>query len=125
LGAKILLVDDEVVLRESVGELLVALGYEVIQAVDGLDALEKFKANREEIGLVLMDLTMPRMDGREAFLAIRAIDPRVRVILSSGYTEQDATSRLIGSGLAAFLQKPYRLKDLEEILKKVLGSSKS
>jgi CheY-like chemotaxis protein len=119
----VLLVDDEAVLRETVSELLHILGYKVIEAVDGMEALETFKKRKEDITLVLMDLTMPRMDGREAFQAMRQIDPQVPVILSSGYTEQDATRDLVGSGLGAFLQKPYRLRDLEAALNSVLGKT--
>lgn len=118
---KILLVDDEPILRESVSELLEVLGFDVVEAVDGMDALDKFKTQRQDISVVLMDLTMPRMDGREAFLAMRDVDPNVKVILSSGYSEQDSTRHIIGSGLAAFLQKPYRLKDLEAVLARVLA----
>ncbi len=120
-STRILLVDDETVLRESVAEFLEILGFEVIQAVDGQDAVERFQAMLGHISLVIMDLTMPRMDGHEAFLALRALDPSLKVILSSGYTEQDATRPFQGAKLAAFLHKPYYLKDLEALIHRVLS----
>ena len=109
----ILFVDDEPVLREAVGEMLEMLGYDVIFAKDGLEAVERYKERQAEIGLVVMDLTMPRMDGKAALQAIQAINPNAKVILSSGYSEHDAIQQFQNGGLAGFLPKPYRLAQLE------------
>jgi CheY-like chemotaxis protein len=68
-----------------------------------------------------MDLTMPRMDGREAFLAIRRMAPGLPVILCSGYTEQDSLKAFDGEGPAAFLQKPYQIRDLRRVIHQVLS----
>lgn len=118
---RVLLVDDEDVLRESTGELLRSLGYEVIEAVDGQDALDKFQAHASEIGLVIMDLTMPRMDGKEAFLAMKRLDPEARIVLSSGYSEHEVTGSIHDKSLAGFLQKPYRFKELQALVERLLG----
>jgi two-component system, cell cycle sensor histidine kinase and response regulator CckA len=76
-----------------------------------------FRRNAERIAVVLLDMTMPRMSGDEAFREMRRIRRDVRVILSSGYTEQEATDRFADKGLAAFIQKPYQpLELLEKIL---------
>ena len=103
---KVLLVDDEADLRGSIAAMLEHLGFEVIAASDGQEALERFRPG--VFTLVLMDLTMPRMDGREAFRRMKDLDPSVRVILSSGYNEQEAIQQFLGRGLAGFIQKPYR-----------------
>jgi CheY-like chemotaxis protein len=93
----------------------------VLTASDGQDALEVFRDNADEISLILMDLTMPRMGGIAAFRNLRQIDKDVKIILSSGYNEQDAVSTLAGKGLAEFIQKPYRMEQLISKIRKVLG----
>jgi signal transduction histidine kinase/ActR/RegA family two-component response regulator len=108
----VLLVDDEQMIRESAGAALESLGFKVMMAVDGLDAVEVFTRAKDSIDLVLMDLTMPHMDGREAFQHLRRIRPGIPVILSSGYNEQESIQEFPGAGLAGFLQKPYSLKAL-------------
>ncbi len=120
-GGRILLVDDEDALRESIAEFLQILGFEVVEARDGIEAVTSFTGASPAFDLVIMDLTMPRMNGHEAFRAIHGQDPGVKVILSSGYAEHEATRHFIGEGLAAFLQKPYALKDLERLIGQVLG----
>ncbi|BDU69017.1 hypothetical protein GETHOR_11180 [Geothrix oryzae] len=117
----VLLVDDEPQILQTTGSALTSLGLEVVTATDGLEALERFREHRTSLRLVLMDLTMPRMDGREAFQAMRALDPRIPVVLSSGFTEQDSRLAFQGGSPAAFLQKPYQLKDLRTAIQKALG----
>jgi PAS domain S-box-containing protein len=117
---KVLLVDDEPDLRESISGMLEHLGFEVESVADGQEALDRFRPGTYT--LVLMDLTMPRMDGKDAFRKMKAIDPGVRVILSSGYNEQDAVQQFLGRGLAGFIQKPYQLGALVGALEKALRS---
>ncbi len=117
---RVLLVDDEEALRASISAMLEHLGFEVDVAVDGQEAVERFRPGC--YALVLMDLTMPRLDGKEAFRRMKEADPAVRVILSSGYNEQDAIQQFLGRGLAGFIQKPYQLKVLVEALEKALRS---
>jgi CheY-like chemotaxis protein len=69
-----------------------------------------------------MDLTMPRMDGREAFQAMHDLDPSVPIVLSSGYAEQDSVQTLSGQIPTGFIQKPYQIKELRQLLQRVLGS---
>jgi len=69
-----------------------------------------------DICFVLLDLTMPHMDGEQCFRELRLLDPTVRVIMSSGYNEQDVTQRFVGKGLAGFIQKPYRLSELKQVI---------
>jgi PAS domain S-box-containing protein len=118
----VLLVDDEPDLRTSIAAMLAHLGFQVETAGDGQEALERFVPGR--FALVLMDLTMPKLDGREAFRRMKELDPAVKVILSSGYNEQDAIQQLLGHDLAGFIQKPYQVKALIEVLRKTLESGK-
>ena len=117
-GRSILFVDDEPTLREAACEMLELSGYRVILARDGLEALACYEAHAAEIGLIIMDLTMPRMDGRAAFQAILARNPDAKVVLSSGYTEHDAIQQFLGQHLAGFLPKPYRMSQLEELARR-------
>ncbi|MDP1831731.1 MAG: response regulator [Geothrix sp.] len=119
--ATVLLVDDEEMIREAAAAVLESLGLTVITASDGLEALEAVQRTDIQVDVVLMDLTMPRMDGREAFQAIRRIHPGLPVILSSGYNEQESIQDFMGRGLAAFLQKPYTLRALERTVLEVLA----
>ncbi len=68
-----------------------------------------------------MDLTMPHLDGEETFRELRRIEPNVRVLLMSGYNEQDAIARFVGKGLAGFIQKPFNIEDLKNSLRSILS----
>ncbi len=115
-----LLVDDEETVR-AVGKLMLSrLGYHVLTASDGREALTLFEARRKEIAGVLLDLTMPHMNGEETFVALKAIAPEAKVILSSGYTEQEISQRFADKGIAGFIQKPYQLETLAAILQKIM-----
>ncbi len=116
---KVLLVDDEADLRFSFGSMLQHLGFQVVAARDGFEALERFVPR--EFTLVFMDLTMPRMDGKEAFFQMKARDPEVKVILASGYSEREAFEPVQGLNPAGFIQKPFNLAALTQLLERVLG----
>lgn len=122
-GSMILLVDDEELLRSSTAEILRFQGFEVLEAADGMEAVELFQSHQHELAAVILDLCMPRMNGYEALQTIREIDPNARVILSSGYSEQDAMKLIKGSPCSAFLQKPYAFEALKAVLKKVIDRS--
>ena len=116
----VLLVDDEESVRNLGNRMLERLGFKVLIAVDGQQALETFRELHNEIVLVILDLTMPYMDGEETFRELRRIDQKVRVIMSSGYTESEITPRFAGKRLSGFLQKPYTLDTLTQRLRDVL-----
>lgn len=111
----VLLVDDEEQVREIGTFMLEQLGLNVITAGDGQEALEKFTASGN-ISVVILDLTMPKMDGEQCFRELRKLDNNVKIIMSSGYSEQEITSRMNESELA-FIQKPYRISNLQAVLK--------
>jgi len=112
LSGAVLVVDDEEMVRDVARRMLEREGIQVVSAIDGSDAVRIFRQHADEIALVLMDLTMPEMDGEQAFHAIRAIQPDAVVVLSSGFSETDAAKRLRRHGLAGFIRKPYTRKVL-------------
>ena len=112
----ILVVDDEEDVRKMATRTLERHGFSVVTATDGRDAVEVFRSSGDMIDVVLLDLTMPHMDGEETSLALRRIRPDVKIIFSSGYHEQDAIQQLDGQQRAVFLQKPYRSKKLVELV---------
>ena len=116
----VLLVDDEETVRQVGTDMLEELGFTVLCASDGREALQLYRDRRQEIALVLMDLTMPNLNGEEAFSELCRIDPQVRVVLSSGFSEQEVTGKFQGKGLAGFVQKPYSLATLRDLLSGLL-----
>jgi PAS domain S-box-containing protein len=108
----VLVADDESCVRDVAAQMLRMLGFRVIPVADGEMALASIRELAEEIRLVLLDLTMPRLDGAETFRTIRMLRPGLPVILMSGFSEQEASSRFAGKGLAGFLAKPFSLEDL-------------
>ena len=108
----VLVIDDDEAVRIVASRMLHATGYEVVLAVDGREGVAKFREAPASFSAVLLDLTMPHMDGTEAFTELRRIKPNIKVVLMSGFNEQDAISRFAGQGLAAFLQKPFAPEEL-------------
>lgn len=118
----VLVVDDDDNVRPVTRMMLERLGFEVLLASNGREGVEVYRARQGEVVCVLLDLTMPEMDGEETFAALRELDPQVRVILSSGYNQLEVVQRFADRGLAGFVQKPYRLADLQAVLEDTLGS---
>jgi two-component system cell cycle sensor histidine kinase/response regulator CckA len=117
----ILLADDEETVRMLGKKMLERCGYKVLMAKDGTEAIRLYRTHKDDITCCILDLTMPHMDGEETFRELRRIKSDVRVIVSSGYNEQEITERFFGKGLSGFLQKPYQIKELSAKLKEVLG----
>ncbi len=117
----VLVVDDEPAVRAVVELVLKAAGFEVVFTADGAEGVARFREQPGEFVVVLMDLTMPRLDGAEAFREIRKIRADARVLLMSGFSEQDALNRFTGQGLAGFIQKPFKIATLLEKLREVLS----
>jgi len=117
----ILLVDDEKMIREVTAEILEDLGYKVLMAGSGEEAVEIYRTRGERIHLVLMDMIMPGLGGGEAFDRIKAVNPDVKVILSSGYSLEGRAQGIMGRGVKAFLQKPFRFADLSQKIREVLA----
>jgi len=117
-----LVVDDEAQVRKTAVAMVERLGFaQVIPAADGQEALEVFQERPDQIGFVFMDLTMPRLNGKDAFRRMREIRSDVRVVLTSGYNEQEAVQEFIGKGLAGFIQKPYSFSQLRTLVDDVMA----
>jgi PAS domain S-box-containing protein len=112
----VLLVDDEETVRGIGKEMLQELGFKAITANDGREAVDIFTTT-PGIAFVILDLTMPHMDGEQCFRELRLVDPDVKVIMSSGFSEHEVNQKFAGKGLAGFIQKPYRLSVLKEAIK--------
>ena len=116
----VLLVDDEDSVRTLGARMLERIGFQALVASDGQEALELYQVRREEIVLVLLDLTMPYMDGEETFRQLLRLDPQVRVVMTSGYTENEMAPRFTGQRVCGFLEKPYTLEALTHCLREAL-----
>jgi CheY-like chemotaxis protein len=119
----ILLVDDEELVRRMACAALTQLGYTVLEAGNGLEAIEFFQRNSNGIRLVILDLSMPVMDGEECLTKLRSIRADIPVLLSSGFSETEAASRF-QSGVTTFLQKPYTAQYLAELVRATLSGSR-
>ncbi len=116
----ILIVDDEPMALILGQKILSQAGYTVVVAQSGFDALDLFRANPRKFDLVLLDLTMPFMDGEETFKRLRSVDPQVAVLLNTGFIEKNRLDRMIASGLSGYLSRPYRPNDVIEQIEIVL-----
>jgi two-component system cell cycle sensor histidine kinase/response regulator CckA len=116
----LLVVDDEEVVRGFTLSVLEERGFEVVTAVDGLDGIECFRKSADRIRAVILDMTMPHMDGEDVLRRIHDVRPGVPVLLMSGYSEQDATRRFSPLKPAGFLHKPFRPADLLSKLREIL-----
>ncbi len=114
----VLLVDDEETVRGIGTEMLEKLGFTVITAEDGWDALEKFKICAN-IAFVILDLTMPRMDGEQCLRELRKLKPSLKIIVSSGFSDYEIAQKFAGERLAGFIQKPYKLSTLRAVVQNV------
>jgi PAS domain S-box-containing protein len=119
----ILVADDQKSIRATLGLLLRSLGFESLEAPDGKRALELYQAHKSDIVLAFLDMTMPVLSGVETMKALRALDPNLPIVLSSGYSEEEATQRTRGEP-AHFLQKPYRIDELERTLRSALTAKR-
>jgi len=117
----ILVVDDEAGVRNLARTILEKSGFTVMTASDGGDAIRVFRRHADEVAAILLDLTMPVMNGLQAAAELLRIRAGVPIILSSGYSEQEVAGRLAGKGLAGFLKKPYEPAELTGTLRKVLA----
>lgn len=123
MAPRLLVVDDDPILRQSAVEALEGRGYFVIQARDGVEAVERFREIGQDVALVLMDVAMPRKDGLEALGEILQLRPEARVVLCSGYHEQEVLAGAVGRQVAGFLAKPYRVRDLIETVRSLVHSA--
>ena len=119
----ILVVDDEYNIRNMMKEIMEMSGLKVFTAGNGKDGVEMFKKYRDDIDLIIMDMVMPIMDGREAFSEIRRIDPGQKIFIISGYSQREDLEDMLEKGAVGFLRKPFQVKEIVSKVKEILGST--
>jgi CheY-like chemotaxis protein len=117
---QILIVDDEPTIRVLLEDVLRELGYRVVAVSGGVQALSFYEEQGDGVDLVILDMAMPGMNGKETFERLKMIDPDVRVILSTGYSEDERARELFALGIKGFVGKPYRVDDLAAVVRRVL-----
>ena len=121
----IMVVEDEEMLRDLAVHILSGEGYNVLAAKDGMEAVEMFTKHRDEIGLVICDLGLPRLGGREVFLKMKESKASVRAIVASGYLEPAMRSEILKAGVLDTIQKPYDFNELVAKIRSVIGTAQS
>ncbi len=116
----VLMVDDEEVIIEVGRELLGAIGYKVLTAIDGKEAIEIYKKNMDKIDIVLLDMIMPDMGGGKVFDIIKKINPDAKVLLISGYSLDNQAAEILNRGCDGFMQKPFNLNELSGKIRKII-----
>ncbi len=119
----ILLVEDEEMLRELGVTILEGEGYHVLAARDGIEAVEMFNEHSDHIGLVICDLGLPRLGGRDVFMRMKEHKPDVRAIVASGYLEPNVRSEMLKAGVIDTVQKPYDFQEMLEKIRGIIGSA--
>ena len=119
----ILVVDDEDAIWDFVIEALQNLGYSVILAGNGEEAIEIYKSNLGKISLVFLDMIMPKLGGHSTFYELKAINPEVKILLSSGYVSEEEIKDLLEHGANGFLPKPHKVQQLAVEVRKILDEA--
>jgi PAS domain S-box-containing protein len=117
----ILLVDDEEMIIDVGAQVLKKLGYKVLTARHGKEAIEVYQQNRQKVAMIILDLIMPEMGGGETYDRLKKIDPNVKVLLSSGYSLDGQATEILNRGCNGFLQKPFSMKDLSQKLRQIIA----
>ncbi len=118
----ILFIDDEEIILDVAQDMLEILGYKVLVAQNGEEAVRIYEQQKDVIDLVVQDMVMPGMNGADVFKAIKKINPDVRVILASGYVMNKQIAAVMEDGCRAFMQKPFRLEELSAKVREVLDA---
>lgn len=118
----VLVVDDEESIRDLAKEILESYGYTVMLAEDGLEAVELYIKHKKEIDLVILDMAMPKMGGRETFLKMKSLHPEVKALLSTGYSQDGKATGILNSGVKGFIQKPYQADALLSKVRSILDA---
>jgi two-component system cell cycle sensor histidine kinase/response regulator CckA len=116
----LLLVDDEKMILDVSEQMLQSLGYSVLIAGNGKEAIELYENNKDAIDMVILDMIMPGMGGKETFNILKKINPKVKVLLSSGYSINGQAEEIMGQGCSGFIQKPFNIETLSKKLREIL-----
>jgi CheY-like chemotaxis protein len=119
----ILIVDDEEMVLDVGSQLLLKMGYSVLTASSGMEAIEQYMNHKDRVKLIILDLAMPHMDGEETFKHLKAINPRIKVLLSTGFNPDGEVSEILKQGCQGSIQKPYRLNELSLKIREILNDN--
>jgi CheY-like chemotaxis protein len=117
----VLVVDDEATIIDVSVQMLKEMGYKVLPAHNGKEAIEIFKQNNDKVAIVILDLIMPGMGGGEVYERLKEIDPTVKVLLSSGYSINGQVAEILNRGCDGFIQKPFKLNELSFKLREIIS----
>ena len=120
----ILLVDDEEIVIDVGRQMLERMGYRLLTAQSGKDTLEMFKGTPEQVDMVILDMIMPDMNGGETYDQLKAFDPNIKVLLSSGYSVEGEAEKILERGCNGFIQKPFKISELSKKVRKILDEAK-
>lgn len=118
----VLLIDDEIMILDVARDLLERLGYTVLKAESGNRAVEIYKKNKDRIDIVVLDMIMPKMSGSDTYDRLKEINPRIKVLLSSGYSINGQATEILDRGCNGFIQKPFKIEELSRKLREILDN---
>lgn len=118
----ILLIDDEIYIREMSKRLFEKLGYDVILASNGAEGIEIYKNNLDEIDLVILDMVMPEMTGKDVYKILIEMNPDIKIVFLSGNSKEEVAEYMNITGEIDYIQKPYRLHEISQVLAKTVGN---
>ena len=117
---RVLVIDDEKNIRDLIDEILTEEGYEVFLARNGQDGVDLFEKYNGSFAVVILDIIMPELDGKDCYYRIKEINPRVKVILTSGYSKSNVKEELIRQGVDAYIPKPFNVDGFLETVQKIV-----
>jgi len=124
MTSHILVIDDEEIILDVASELLATLGYTVIKAKSGKEAVDSYRRKSGEIDLVILDMIMPKMGGGKTYDLLKGINPEIKCILSSGYSIDKDAKEIMARGITTFMQKPFDIAALSQQITDALAGSK-
>ena len=119
----VLLVDDEEIVVGVGKQMLEKLGFSVLTAKNGVEALDVYKNNQNDIDIIILDMIMPDMGAADTYVELQSINPAIKVLLSSGYGTDQQTRELLSLGCSGFIQKPFSMQSLSEKIEEILSRS--
>ena len=119
----ILLIDDEEMVLDVGAQLLSRLGYSVLTANSGSEAIDLYEQHKDQVQLIILDLCMPDMDGKQTYLYLKGMNPCAKVLLTTGLSMDGAAKEMLACGCQGFIQKPYRMSELSTKVSEVLASN--
>jgi DNA-binding NtrC family response regulator len=119
----ILLIDDQAMVLDVGEQLLQRMGYCVLTASCGTEAIDLYQSHKAQVKLIILDMRMPDMDGKQTFMCLKGINPDVKVLLTTGFHLSDQATEMLACGCKGFIQKPYKMSELSSKVQEVLDTN--